>query len=143
MEYAEIYKCFCEFNRLRILNLLIEGPLCVCHIHEILKEPQPKVSRLLNDLKEHGGVESARHLNWAVYRLPPKPHPVLAANLKCLSDERKDDPRLRRDLDMRDRIIKRLAKMKKDCPLHPGDDTSSGLAIFGDKTVRLFCDDKA
>lgn len=142
MKYTEIYKCFNEFNRLRILNLLIEGSLCVCHIHEILEEPQPKVSRLLNNLKEHGGVESVRHFNWTIYRIPMEPHPVLLANLKCLFDQRKEDPRLRKDLEMRDRIIRSLARQKKDCPLQP-EDAGSGMTVFCNSTNRLFDDEKA
>ena len=128
VKYADIYKCFSEINRLRVLNLLIEGPLCVCHIHEILGEPQPKVSRLLHLLKDLGGVESTRHLNWTVYHLPAKPHPILAANLKCLLELREQDSQFRVDLDKRQSIIRTLAKEKKDCPLQP-EETGSGVRI--------------
>lgn len=121
MEYEDLYKCFGDFNRLRILNLLIEGPLCVCHIHEILGESQPKVSRLLHHLKAHGGVESERYMNWSMYRVPVNPHPVLSANLKCLLDLRNEDIRLQQDLDMRNRIVIRMAALKKGCPLQPND----------------------
>ena len=135
MEYADIYKCFCESLRLRILNLLIEGPLCVCHVHEILGEPQPKISRLLNQLKELGGVESVRHFNWTMYRLPEKPHPILAANIECLRNMRKEDPQLERDLANKDHIIAELAEEKKDCPLRPAK-TGSGVEICCDTNLQ-------
>jgi ArsR family transcriptional regulator len=54
---------------LRILALLGNGPLCVCHIQEILSEPQVKVSKHLSYPKERGLVEATRESNWIVYRL--------------------------------------------------------------------------
>ncbi len=42
---VNLCKCFCNVVRLRILNLVQKGPLCECHIQEILEEPQAKVSR--------------------------------------------------------------------------------------------------
>ena len=128
MEYADIYKCFSETNRLRILNLLIEGPLCVCHIHEILGEPQPKISRLLHLLKDLGGVESTRHLNWTVYHLPANPHPILTTNLKCLVELRLQNAQLRKDLEERQSAIRTLARDKKDCPLQP-EETGPGVRV--------------
>jgi len=40
MSLIQIYQCLCDQTRLRILNLLGEGPLCVCHFQEILGEPR-------------------------------------------------------------------------------------------------------
>jgi DNA-binding transcriptional ArsR family regulator len=57
MDLVTIYECLCDQTRLRILNLLCQGPLCVCHIQEILNEPQVKVSKHLGYLKAHGMVE--------------------------------------------------------------------------------------
>lgn len=127
MEYVDTYKCFSEINRLRILNLLIEGPLCVCHVCEILAQPQPKVSRLLASLKELGGVESERHLNWIIYRLPEKRNFVLEENLKCIEMMRDESDIFRADLKQRIRIVEILAKEKKDCPLMPTDGCGGGL----------------
>ena len=47
MEASEIYKCIADPQRLRILNLLEAGPLCVCHMQEILEVPQVKMSKQL------------------------------------------------------------------------------------------------
>ena len=57
MDLVSIYQCLCDHTRLRILHALTGGPLCVCHLQEILGEPQVKVSKHLAYLKQHGMVE--------------------------------------------------------------------------------------
>ncbi len=99
MELIRIYECLCDVTRLRILNLLAQSPLCVCHIQDILGEPQVKVSKHLGYLKSHGVVESHREGNWRVYRLVTQPSPELKSNLACLQDCASEEPRLRRDLE--------------------------------------------
>lgn len=97
MSLIRIYQCLCDETRLRILNLLAEGPLCVCHFQEILQEPQVKISKHLAYLKSHGMVEARREANWMIYRLPARPSPELKANLACLQDCARENARLRRD----------------------------------------------
>lgn len=86
MELVRIYECLCDITRLRILNVLLRGPLCVCHFQRILGEPQVKISKHLGYLRSRGLVEAKREGNWMVYRLPEKPSRELAANLACLQD---------------------------------------------------------
>lgn len=86
MDLIRIYQCLCDETRLRILNLLTRGPLCVCHLQELLGEPQVKISKHLAYLKEKEVVEVQRHQNWMIYSLPRAQPPELAANLKCLQD---------------------------------------------------------
>jgi len=81
-----VYKCLCDVTRLRILNLLKEKPLCVCHFQDILGEPQSKMSKQLTYMKRHRMVESVRQNNWTIYRLPQGPNPLLEENLRCLQD---------------------------------------------------------
>ena len=45
LDLVRIHKRLCEKTRLRIVNLLLQGPLCVCHLQEALREPQVKISR--------------------------------------------------------------------------------------------------
>jgi len=85
-DYVAVYKCLCDITRLRILNLLNETPLCVCHFQDILQEPQSKMSKQLNYMKRHGLVESFRKMNWTIYRLPEGGNPLLEENLRCLQD---------------------------------------------------------
>ena len=82
----QIYQCFCDETRLRLLNVLAHGPLCVCHFQEILNEPQVKISKHLGYLREKGLVEVERHQNWMIYSLPRRRSRELEANLRCLQD---------------------------------------------------------
>lgn len=92
MELINLYQCLCDRTRLRILNLLLCGPLCVCHIQQILEEPQVKISKHLRYLKSHGMVETTRQANWIIYSLPASPPPILSRNLACLQDCFREDP---------------------------------------------------
>lgn len=86
MKLLKVYQCLCDPTRLRILNLLRDGELCVCHIQEILGESQVKVSKHLAYLRAHGMAEARREGNWMVYRLPRRPSGGVSANLACLQD---------------------------------------------------------
>lgn len=97
MSLVKIYQCLCEPTRLRILNLLAEGPLCVCHFQQVLGESQVKVSKHLAYLKARGMVEARRDGQWVIYRLPARPSRPLRANLACLQDCAQEDPTFRRD----------------------------------------------
>jgi ArsR family transcriptional regulator, arsenate/arsenite/antimonite-responsive transcriptional repressor len=108
MDLIQIYECFCDRTRLRILNLLAQGPLCVCHFQEILGEPQVKISKHLGYLKQRDMVVAERQRNWMIYSLPKKPARELAANLKCLQDCAHSDAVFKRDL-------KALAKLRSGC----------------------------
>ncbi len=106
MELIKIYECLCDATRLRLLNVLTQGPLCVCHFQKILGEPQVKISKHLAYLRERGLVECKRQGNWVIYELPVKPSRELRANLACLQDCAQEDPVFQRD----------LARLKKLAP---------------------------
>jgi ArsR family transcriptional regulator len=97
MKLIQIYQCLCDETRLRILNLLGAGELCVCHIQSVLGEPQVKVSKHLAYLKRRGLVCSRRDANWMIYGLPARPSGELSANLACLQDCTRENPAYRRD----------------------------------------------
>lgn len=98
MELIRIYECLCDRTRLRILHLLTQGPLCVCHFQAVLREPQVKVSKHLAYLRSRGLVEAERRGNWMVYSVPVKPGRELAANLACLQDCATEEAVFRQDL---------------------------------------------
>jgi len=56
-------------EHLRILALLGEDEVCVCHIHDSLRLPQPTVSRHLATLRRSGLVTARREGLWMHYRL--------------------------------------------------------------------------
>lgn len=58
----------------------------MCHIQEILNEPQVKISKHLNYMKTRGLVSVRRDGNRMIYALPAKQPPELARNLACLQD---------------------------------------------------------
>jgi ArsR family transcriptional regulator, arsenate/arsenite/antimonite-responsive transcriptional repressor len=98
VELIKIYECLCDLTRLRVLNVLAQGPLCVCHFQEILDEPQVKISKHLAYLRARGLVECEREGNWMVYSLPSDPSPELKRNFACLQDCALEDPGFRKDL---------------------------------------------
>ena len=104
-QLIQIYQCFCDETRLRILNVLSRGPLCVCHLQELLGESQVKVSKHLGFLKGKGLVEVERHQNWMIYSLPTKRTAELDANLQCLQDCVQSHPIFKSD-------VRRLAAMR-------------------------------
>jgi ArsR family transcriptional regulator len=108
MDLVQIYECFCDRTRLRILHLLADGPLCVCHFQEALGEPQVKISKHLAYLRTRGMVEVTREGNWMIYSLPKEPAPELEKNLRCLQDSVQTDAVFARDR-------KKLAVLKKSC----------------------------
>ncbi|AOS43736.1 HTH-type transcriptional repressor AseR [Lacunisphaera limnophila] len=98
MELVEIYACLCDVTRLRLLHVLGQGPLCVCHFQTVLDEPQVKISKHLAYLRARGLVEATREGKWMVYALPAKVAPELRANLACLQDCVRENPVFRHDL---------------------------------------------
>ncbi len=108
MDLVQIYQCFCNRTRLRILHLLGQSPLCVCHFQTILGEPQVKISKHLAYLRERNLVEVEREQNWMIYSLPKKRAPELERNLKCLQDCTQSDRIFARDL-------KKLVLLRKNC----------------------------
>jgi len=97
MDLVRIHECLCERTRLRIVHLLLRGPLCVCHLQEALREPQVKMSRHLAYLRRRGLVLRERCGQWMIYRLPDTPPPALAAQLACLQDAAAEEAVFRRD----------------------------------------------
>jgi ArsR family transcriptional regulator, arsenate/arsenite/antimonite-responsive transcriptional repressor len=79
-----LFKAFADPTRLRILNVLAAGELCVCDIVDLLALPQPTVSRHLAALRHAGLVDVARAQQFAHYRLSAPDHPVHRTLLKCV-----------------------------------------------------------
>ncbi|MDA1069718.1 MAG: metalloregulator ArsR/SmtB family transcription factor [Verrucomicrobia bacterium] len=115
MEIIQAYKCFCDVQRLRILNLLKDGPLCVCHLVEILDSGQVKISKQLRYMKELGMVEGERVAQWMVYRLADATNPLLEENLKCLQDCYGELIAFDEDTKKRSLIAERMLQEKAAC----------------------------
>lgn len=107
MDVIPVYKCFCDTQRLRILNLLSRGPLCVCHLMEILDVDQVKMSKQLQYMKKLGMLEVERVAQWRIYRIVDSPSPLLEENLRCLQDFAGEDLNFAGDLRRREEVLNR------------------------------------
>jgi len=79
-----MFRAFADPTRLRILNLLGDGELCVCDLCEILEEVQPKISRHLAYLRRAGLIAARQEGRWAFYRITEKPTAAQKALLACV-----------------------------------------------------------
>ena len=80
----ELFKGFADPTRIRILNLLVAGELCVCDLVNILELPQPTVSRHLAYLRAAGLVLVTRESKFAHYRLADPGNGVHRNLLDCV-----------------------------------------------------------
>ena len=69
MDVEQVFKALADANRLRIVNLLLHGELCVCDIQYVLENSQPNVSRHLAYLKNSGIVLDRRDGYRVFYRI--------------------------------------------------------------------------
>lgn len=68
-EIKRLFGALSDVSRIRILNALGGGELCVCDIVELLDLPQSTASRHLAILREEGLVEADRRGRFVHYRL--------------------------------------------------------------------------
>jgi ArsR family transcriptional regulator len=87
-----LFKALADRTRLRLLNLLAAGEVCVCFFVEVLGASQPKISRHLAYLRRAGVVAARRDGKWMHYRIetPADPHAarVFAEVMAWLGEER-------------------------------------------------------
>jgi ArsR family transcriptional regulator len=76
-ELESLFKALGDKTRLRILALLGNNEVCVCHIHDSLGLPQPTVSRHLAYLRKSGLVSVRRDGVWMHYQVSRALSPVV------------------------------------------------------------------
>ncbi len=81
---ALLFKALSDPTRLRLLNLLAGGEICVCDLHDTLGVEQPKVSRHLARMKRAGLVDTRREGKWMHYRWARHGDPLVRHVLKGL-----------------------------------------------------------
>lgn len=79
-----LFRGFADPIRIRVLNALVAGELCVCDLVDLLRLPQSTVSRHLRYLHRAGLVEVTREWKFAHYRLAPPLLPVHRTLLGCV-----------------------------------------------------------
>ena len=72
-----VFKALADKTRLRILALLGNNEVCVCHIHDTLGLTQPTASRHLAYLRRSGLVDARRDGVWMHYRVSASLDPVV------------------------------------------------------------------
>lgn len=68
-EAETFFMALADKTRLRLLNLMREGEVCVCFFVEVLREGQPKISRHLAYLRNAGIVKARRDGKWMYYKI--------------------------------------------------------------------------
>lgn len=96
-ELEELFQALGDRTRVRLLNLMADGEVCVCFFVEVLDEPQPKISRHLAYLRTAGLVSARREGKWANYAITPPEHPTLRAALEGVLAALREDRELQRD----------------------------------------------
>jgi ArsR family transcriptional regulator, arsenate/arsenite/antimonite-responsive transcriptional repressor len=64
-----LFRALADRTRLRLLNLMAAGEVCVCFFVEVLGTNQPKISRHLAYLRRAGVVAARREGKWMHYRV--------------------------------------------------------------------------
>ena len=86
MSLATVYQCFSHPDRVRIIALLREKPLCVQELQTVLLLSQVEVSKHLAYLRQNGFVESVTSGTWRIYRLRDELPFEFTRHLRCLRE---------------------------------------------------------
>jgi ArsR family transcriptional regulator len=112
----QLFKAFADETRLRILNLVAQRERCVCEFQEILRVPQPTISRHLAYLRRSGLLVARRNGKWIYYSLAKPRSSVHESLLRCVRNCFCDVDFLKRDL-KRDRTALRHQRAKSNLAL--------------------------
>ncbi|WP_394339309.1 ArsR/SmtB family transcription factor [Methanosarcina sp. UBA5] len=104
MDLVDILKALADENRLRILNILRNGELCVCDIETVLGIKQSNTSRHLNRLKVSGIITSQKKSKWVYYRLKDETFKDFSFLSVILNDEVEKIDICKKDLELLEKI---------------------------------------
>jgi len=97
-DLVTLFQALGDPTRLRLLNLMAAGEVCVCFFVEILGEAQPKISRHLAYLRRADLVDARRDGKWIHYRLRRPADPQLASVLEAAMEAAGEEKQMQRDL---------------------------------------------
>ena len=92
-----MFRAFSDRTRLRILHVLQGGELCVGDVVEILRAPQPRISRHLAYLRRANLVVVRKSGLWSHYSLAPARTAFHRKLLECLAKCFGEVPELQAD----------------------------------------------
>jgi len=91
------FAALADRTRLRVLNLMRNGEVCVCFLADTLKTNDPKISRHLAYLKRADLVTGRRDGKWMHYRINVPSDPAAKKLLDNTLDLLAADPEMQRD----------------------------------------------
>jgi len=98
-----LFRALADRTRLRLMNLMGNDEVCVCYFVEVLKTPQPKISRHLAYLRRAGIVGARREGKWMHYRIIEPKDPRGAKLLRQIRESISNDDVMNRD---RSKLVK-------------------------------------
>jgi ArsR family transcriptional regulator len=116
----QVLKAMGEPTRIRLLNLLRLGDICVCDLQAVLRISQSNVSRHLAALRHVGLVNYARRGLRIIYSLAPGSTPQMSALHDLLHRCCSLEPALQQDI-----VRFRQAVAKGECRLESGISTNA------------------
>jgi len=117
-DLVNLFHALADRTRLRLLNLMASGEVCVCYFVELLDEPQPKISRHLAYLRRTGLVAARREGKWMHYRLTKPSDSLQARVLESALAAAAEERQLQRDRERFERACcaVRLPEALRDAP---------------------------
>jgi ArsR family transcriptional regulator, arsenate/arsenite/antimonite-responsive transcriptional repressor len=97
-DLVRLFAALADRTRLRLLNLMGGREVCVCYFVEILRQPQPKISRHLAYLRNAGIVNARRDGKWMHYSIEHPRDPIAASILDAALASLKSDAQMQADL---------------------------------------------
>ena len=97
MNLVTLFQALGDATRLRLLNLMAAGEVCVCYFVEILDETQPKISRHLAYLRRAGLVAARREGKWMHYGMVMPRDQAVAEVLGAVLRAVAANPKMQRD----------------------------------------------
>lgn len=101
-----------DATRWRIVRLLLNEPLCVCELADILDMPQSSVSSHVQVIKKSDMLESEKCEKWIYYQVKPAHRTLIMSIERFFEASPSTDQRLKTDAA---NAVKRLAERGESC----------------------------
>ncbi len=106
-----IFKALSDENRLRILLMLRQRPLCVCEITEVLNIALSTISAHLKLMKNYGLLINEKDGRWVTYRLDEK-NDFLNSILQKIEKKLKNNRIIMRDRELISKLNREICALK-------------------------------
>lgn len=103
--HHQLFRALSDPTRLRLLLLLREGEICVCHLVSTLALSQPLISKHLAALRTAGLVDSRKDGLWRHYSLAAPSSASHTKLLACLDEVAREHPESEKDRLRLERVL--------------------------------------